>query len=593
MSFDALLRDVGEFGPYQKRVFIMLCLPCTVFSFQYLGVLFLGQVPRHRCKGPPETRQAASPDCGVSPAAAARGNWSETRAAAAAAATAHGFGWDLRCKRLNLTSWAAILNSSSSSSSSSCQLPALGLRGGWPPNGSLSDHLVPCDHGWEFNREDAESTIVTEFGLVCENAWLLDFAQALLNLGFLLGAIIMGYISDRFGRRWSFLISIVLQTVSGVLVSLAPNYATFVALRTLQGIFNMGSWTTGFVIVTEFVGSSQRKVVHMVMQMFFSFGVIIMPGIAYYLRTWRYLQLAFTLPNAIFITYYWLLPESPRWLLSRNRKKEVVAAFEKIARGNRRVLCSSFQKGFQAIIAPDMKSPTPSLMDLLRSPKIRKYTLVLMFYWFVVAVVYQGLALSTGNLGGNLYVAFLLGGVAEIPGALLVIALVDRIGRLPLMSVGPILSGLFCLASTLVPVEMEWLYVALVMLARLCMTMAYQMVCLLSNELYPTFLRNFAVSICSSLSGIGGIAAPFLLYRLYNIWKHLPLIIFGILAIAEGFLILLLPETKGLPLPETIQDAENIGKIQKAKRACRSNSHRDVIYSLGKAASNNMELECI
>nr|XP_032803462.1 solute carrier family 22 member 3-like isoform X2 [Petromyzon marinus] len=519
MSFDALLRDVGEFGPYQKRVFIMLCLPCTVFSFQYLGVLFLGQVPRHRCKGPPETRQAASPDCGVSPAAAARGNWSETRAAAAAAATAHGFGWDLRCKRLNLTSWAAILNSSSSSSSSSCQLPALGLRGGWPPNGSLSDHLVPCDHGWEFNREDAESTIVTEFGLVCENAWLLDFAQALLNLGFLLGAIIMGYISDRFGRRWSFLISIVLQTVSGVLVSLAPNYATFVALRTLQGIFNMGSWTTGFVIVTEFVGSSQRKVVHMVMQMFFSFGVIIMPGIAYYLRTWRYLQLAFTLPNAIFITYYWLLPESPRWLLSRNRKKEVVAAFEKIARGNRRVLCSSFQKGFQAIIAPDMKSPTPSLMDLLRSPKIRKYTLVLMFYWFVVAVVYQGLALSTGNLGGNLYVAFLLGGVAEIPGALLVIALVDRIGRLPLMSVGPILSGLFCLASTLVPV--------------------------------------------------------------------------GILAIAEGFLILLLPETKGLPLPETIQDAENIGKIQKAKRACRSNSHRDVIYSLGKAASNNMELECI
>lgn len=57
--------------------------------------------------------------------------------------------------------------------------------------------------------------------------------------------------------------------------------------------------------VTEIVGSKQRRIVGVVIQMFFTLGIILLPGIAYFLPSWQGLQLAITLPNFLFLLYYW------------------------------------------------------------------------------------------------------------------------------------------------------------------------------------------------------------------------------------------------------------------------------------------------
>ena len=48
MKFDDLLRDVGEFGSFQRRVYALMCVPAvTIGSFMILNVVILG-VPEHR-----------------------------------------------------------------------------------------------------------------------------------------------------------------------------------------------------------------------------------------------------------------------------------------------------------------------------------------------------------------------------------------------------------------------------------------------------------------------------------------------------------------------------------------------------------------
>lgn len=73
-------------------------------------------------------------------------------------------------------------------------------------------------------------------------------AQALFMVGILLGSVIFGDLSDRFGRRPIFFLSLVLQVVFGILAGLAPEYYSFVISRMVVGSSTSGIFLVGFVI---------------------------------------------------------------------------------------------------------------------------------------------------------------------------------------------------------------------------------------------------------------------------------------------------------------------------------------------------------
>ncbi|XP_053829346.1 solute carrier family 22 member 3 isoform X1 [Vidua macroura] len=527
-SFDEVLKEAGEFGRFQKRVFFLLSQTGITFSSLFASVVFLGSAPdSFWCRIP------------------------------GAAELSERCGWTLEEER-NFTVLPLHLGNESVTgecerldvawdTSVSCTSPL--ARHGNHSTGNLP--LAPCHDDWVY--EEPRSSIVSKYDLVCGNAWMLDLSQAILNLGFLAGAFILGYAADRYGRILTYLLSCLGVGICGIIVAFSPNFTVFLIFRFLQGMFGKGSWMTCYVIVTEIVGSDQRMV-GIVIQIFFTLGIIILPGIAYLIPTWQGIQLAISLPNFLFLLYYWVVPESPRWLLTRKKGEKALKIMRNIAKHNGKFLSPHYSE----ITVSNEEVTNPSFLDLVRTPQMRRNTLILMYAWFTSALIYQGLVMRLGIIGGNLYLDFFISGAVELPSAFLIIVTIDRIGRRLPFAVGNIVASISCLITAFLPEDIPWLKTTAAMLGRLSITVAFEVVYLVNSELYPTTLRNFGVSLCSSLCDLGGIIAPFLLFRLAAIWLELPLVIFSILAAVCGVLVLLLPETKGISLPETVEDVEQL-----------------------------------
>ncbi|KAM9155571.1 solute carrier family 22 member 3 isoform 1-T1 [Pangshura tecta] len=498
-SFDEVLKEAGEFGRFQKRIFFLLCQTGITFSFLFVGVVFLGHAPEHYwCRIPGAAE--LSERCG----------WTleeEQNYTVPALNLVNRFSSG-QCERLDIE-W--------NNTSVSCANPLSQFT-----NRSLGNvPLTSCQDGWVYKQP--HSTIVSEYNLVCANAWMLDLTQAVLNLGFLTGAFTLGYAADRYGRIRIYLYSCLGVGLCGLVVAFAPNFSIFLIFRFLQGVFGKGTWMTAYVIVTEIVGSDQRRIVGIVIQMFFTLGIMILPGIAYLIPTWQGIQLAITLPNFLFLLYYWAVPESPRWLLTRKKGEKALNIMHSIAKHNGKYLSPHYSE----ITVTDEEVSNPSFLDLVRTPHMRKYTLILMYAWFTSALIYQGLVMRLGIIGGNLYLDFFISGAVELPAALLILLTIDRIGRRLPFAISNIVAGVACLITAFLPEDILWLKTSVATLGRLGITMAFEIVYLVNSELYPTTLRNFGVSLCSSLCDLGGIIAPFLLFRLAAIWMELPLIIFS------------------------------------------------------------------
>ncbi|XP_078261994.1 solute carrier family 22 member 2-like [Rhinoraja longicauda] len=560
-TFDDVLEEVGGFGLYQKITFFWVCLTSAMFSYLYVGFVFLAVTPDHWCRSP-----------GVS-ALREKCNWSlEQEKNFTLPAGRAGSSPYSQCERFDVD-W--------NSSSVSCENP---LPFSW--NRSQDLPLTRCRDGWVFENGSI-SSIVTEFELVCSDAWKVDLTQACLNLGFMVGTIIMGYSADMFGRKFSFLSATLVTAVVGLIVAFLPNYTWFVIFRTFQGVFSKGCWLCAYVFITELVGPEYRRTVGILYQVCYSTGMMLLPAVAYLIPDWRNLQLATTIPNFLFLAYYWLIPESPRWLLSQNKNAQAMDVVHKMAKRNGKSLSQKYEK-----VAENTEDlGRPSFVDLVRTPQIRKHTLILMYNWFACALVYQGLVMRLGTLGGNIYLDFFISGAVEIPAAMLILLVIERIGRRLPFATGGLLSGASCLIAAFIPESVSWLATAIAFVGKLGITMSFEMVVFVNAELYPTFIRNLGVSVCSALCDIGGIVSPFIVYRLADVWAGLPLVVFGVVGLVSGGLVLLLPETKGLTLPDTIEEIENIGR---QKRKVAKTSYQQVILQTADAkdpASTKMAVE--
>ncbi|KAB1281357.1 Solute carrier family 22 member 5 [Camelus dromedarius] len=423
-----------------------------------------------------------------------------------------------------------------------------------------------CLDGWEFSQDVYLSTIVTEWNLVCEDDWKAPFTISLFFMGVLMGSFISGQLSDRFGRKNVLFVTMGMQTGFSFLQIFSKNFEMFAVLFFLVGMGQISNYVAAFVLGTEILGKSVRIIFSTLgVCIFYAFGYMLLPLFAYFIRDWRMLLLALTVPGVLCVVLWWFIPESPRWLISQGRFKEAEVIIHRAARINGIVAPSTIFDSSELQDLSSKKQQSHSILDLLRTRNIRIVTIMSIILCeedrMTISVGYFGLSLDTPNLHGDVYLNCFLSAVVEAPAYVLAWLLLRHLPRRYSMATALFLGGSVLLFVQLVPPELNYLAIVLVMVGKFGVTAAFAMVYVYTAELYPTVVRNMGVGVSSTASRLGSILSPYFIYLgAYD--RFLPYILMGSLTILTAILTLFLPESFGTPLPDTIDQMLRVKGIK-------------------------------
>uniref|UniRef100_T1JLE8 Major facilitator superfamily (MFS) profile domain-containing protein n=1 Tax=Strigamia maritima TaxID=126957 RepID=T1JLE8_STRMM len=526
MKFDEVLKVLGEFGPYQKRIYLLLCLPAyPLCALHKLVWVFVGAIPQYRCSTIiDEVFNNSLPYHLPEPIL----NFTIPFLTKNKIDSCHYYVMnetlanDLPIDSILLTEWPGILQNISTGKSQKCS-------------------------SYVYDKSVYQNSVVSDFNLVCDYNWQRALVQSLFMAGEFLGSLVAGTISDKFGRRRVFFTACIFQAVFGILSGIVSNYYLYLIFRALVGLFTPGVFLVGFVIGLELVGPSRRLFAGIGCQFFFATGYLLAAGAAYLIREWQYLQIAISVPGLLFLSYWWFIPESARWLLAKKKLKDAKILLGKVAQENGTKLPENFEEPDLHSTAKEEDNP----LLLFKYPNLRKK--------FVNSGVYYGLALNTSNLGGNDYVNFVIAAALEFPAYIFCILALNRLGRRNPLSGWLLIAGSSLIVTSFLNDENSRALIILAMIGKFGITISYAVIYIFSAELYPTVVRNLGMGMSSTCARLGGIIAPFVIL-LADVNRALPLVVFGIAAVLAGILALFLPETRGANLPDTLEEGEQFGK---------------------------------
>ncbi|XP_029641021.1 organic cation transporter protein-like [Octopus sinensis] len=423
---------------------------------------------------------------------------------------------------------------------------------------------------WVYDKTNTHTSITTQLNLVCDKAILARHTFTFYFMGSILAMVSCGILSDRFGRKKVIIVCLFLQGSSGIANALISNIYAIYVLRFLNAVGGSGSYIPSVVFAAEVSSANNRMKSNVATHMIFATGLVIIFPLTYFVRTWKTLMIIISIPSLVFaIVYICFLDESPRWLLNKKRTKDANIILSNIAKLNEKVLPQT-----EIVNISSSNNKRVETWKMFTIPQLRKRTLILTLNWVIVSLVYYGLTLNVGKLYGNFYVNYFLNSVAEFPGYILCILLLNRVGRKKLQTSMMVLAGVICIAG-IFPIlygtkAHRWILTASSILGRMFITSNFAIVYIYTLELYPTCIRNGALGALATFAHVGGSVAPYILnfsdLVSGKLGRILPMVLMGTLAIIAGLLSLLLPETNNRKMMDNFSDLTKSGELEFATK---------------------------
>ena len=401
-------------------------------------------------------------------------------------------------------------------------------------------------------------------------------------IGSIIGVLMAGKLSDRWGRKVTMLVAAVFFSVSGIACAFVGSLEQLVVARILGGIgIGVVSIVSPLYISEVSIAQYRGRLVSLYqlavtigflgayltnfqLLHFSQSGAVLNAGwmnLVFVSEVWRGMLGFCSLPAILFFCIIFFIPESPRWLILKGRDDRAVRIFRKIYLSE--VEVDTQLQDTKSVVQSETKSDWKFLLQpgIFKAVLIGAAIAILGQFMGVNAVLYYGPTIfeEAGLSGGDALFSQVLVGIVNVVTTVIAVFIIDKVGRKKLVYYGVsgmvlslLLIGFYFHFSGNMGLPNSFLLFFFLFYVFCCAISISAVIFVLLSEMYPTRIRGMAMSIAGFALWIGtylvGQLTPWMLQNLTPTGTFL---LFALMC-APYMLIVwkLIPETTGKSLEE-------------------------------------------
>lgn len=417
-----------------------------------------------------------------------------------------------------------------------------------------------------------------------------EFIVSALLWGAVFGTLISGFISAKFGRRKTILVSAVIFIAGAIACSLAPDEHFLIGARFLLGIGVGVASFTAPLYLSEISPQSVRGSMISMYQLMITIGILLAFLSDTWLATyatfdgvtgghWRVMLGIIAIPAALMFVGVLFLPESPRWLFMKGLHDHAVAVFRRMKLDEAEIAAEVReiedsvkvkQSGWEMFRAnPNFRRAIGLGIGLQVIQQLTGINVVM--YYAPKIFELAGFDSAYEQMWGTVVV-----GITNVLATFIAIAFVDRLGRKPIMYAGFVTMGLamgtvgmlFNMGIDKNPsLGYPAIFALLIFIVGFAMS-AGPIIWVICSEIYPLAGRDLGVT-CSTTTNwvVNAIVGQTFLTLINTLGGGNTFLLYGGLNILFiGFFLLLVPETKGISLEQIERNLMSGLKLRKIGR---------------------------
>ncbi|MFA5650720.1 MAG: sugar porter family MFS transporter [Proteiniphilum sp.] len=404
--------------------------------------------------------------------------------------------------------------------------------------------------------------------------WLQGWVMSSALLGCLIGVVISGGLSDKYGRKFMMILAAIVFGLSAFGTGAATTLDVFILFRVISGVGIGIASNISPMYLSEVSPPAVRGKFVAIYQLAVVLGILsaqivnwliarpVIPGEDILVSWngqmgWRWMFWAPVLPSIIYLLLAFVVPESPRWLVSKEKYGKATDIFTRIVnRAYAEELVGEVQKSISHVAE---KIP---LSRLFKGKALKiaviGITIAILQQWCGINVVFnyaQEIFSAAGYSVSDMLFNIVVTGVVNVVFTFVGMYTVDKLGRRSLMLMGTIgLSIIYAALGAGYYFRLEgMIMLVLVVLAIACYAMTLAPVTwIVISEIFPTHLRAKGMAVSTFALWSASFVLTYTFPLLNNaLGAYGTFWLYGVICVA-GFLFIkaYLPETKGKTLEE-------------------------------------------